>query len=34
MLTALLALLLMITLVWALNDSRTVVERHKGIPWQ
>ncbi len=32
MLTILLALLLLSTLAWALNDSRTVVERHKGVP--
>ncbi|OBI49416.1 hypothetical protein A5705_13410 [Mycobacterium sp. E787] len=32
MLTVLLALLLLITLAWALHDSRTVVERHKGVP--
>jgi hypothetical protein len=34
MLTVLLALLLLTTLLWTLNDSRTVVERHKGVPWR
>ncbi len=34
MLTALLALLLLNTLAWALHDSRTVVERHKEFPFQ
>jgi hypothetical protein len=29
MLTVLLAVLLLITVVWALHDSRVVVERHK-----
>jgi hypothetical protein len=34
MLTVLLALLLLTSLGWALHDSRTVVERHKGAPWR
>jgi len=32
MLTVLLALLMLITLAWALHDSRAVVERHTGAP--
>jgi hypothetical protein len=32
MLTILLAVFLLITVAWALHDSRTVVERHKEIP--
>jgi hypothetical protein len=36
MLTVLLALalFLLMSIGWALHDSRTVVERHKGFPWQ
>ena len=34
MLTILLAVFLLTSLAWALHDSRTVVERHKGVPWQ
>ena len=31
--TVLLAMFLLNTIAWAVHDSRTVVERHKEIPW-